>query len=88
MGTTANMGKTTNLVIPAELELQFDRLLQAFEPPFALITLQGRDAEELLDRLFRFRDLLLLGIVVLVLDVYVAGFFVVFLVLEVVPGAI
>lgn len=76
----------TYLIIFAKLEFQFDGLFQALESPFAFLFFQGRDTQELPNRLFRAGQFHLFGIVVFILDIDVTGVFVVvFLVLEVVP---
>jgi hypothetical protein len=69
-----------------QLVLKFDGLLQAFESPFAFFFFQRSYGQKLGDSIFRFAQLELLRIVVLVFDVDIALVLViVFLVFEVVP---
>jgi hypothetical protein len=62
-------------------------LFEAFESPFPLFRFEWGDAQEFENRIFWVRDLELLGVVVLVLDVDISRIFIVIVfVLKVVPS--
>ena len=65
----------THRIIPSQPILKFNRLLQTPKPPIALLVLQSRYTQELLDRLFRLLGFHLFGVVVFVLHVHVAVLF-------------
>lgn len=73
------------LVVSPEVELELYCLLESLETPFALFLLQRRNAQEVGDGFVRIGQFQLFCIVVLILDVDIAGFvFLVLLVLEVI----
>lgn len=78
----------TNLRVSAQLEFQFNRLLQAFESPLALFRLQLGDCDKLVYSLLRAAELQLFRIIVFIFDINIAGIFVlVFFILEIVPAS-
>ena len=83
----AGGSEASNLVVLAEHKLDFYRLLEALEAPFALLLFQSGEGQELGNGILRVGLLHLLGVVVLVLDVDIPGVLVlVVLVLEVIAS--